>query len=152
MPEAERQDDTLARLDRAAPPTVGDASRTPDDVAKAAAFLASEKKAERPLVLSVSELTSYADFFVIVSAPSERQVNAIAKNVEDELRRRGIKPMGSEGANAGNWLLLDFGDVIVHIFTEEARDYYDLEGFWADAERLDVDDAAGKRALDALSP
>jgi ribosome-associated protein len=106
------------------------------EIAQKCAFWALEKKAEGVLILDVSKLTSFADYFVICSAPSERQVQAIARNVDDEFRALGKKPLGLEGVDEGHWVLADYGDVIFHAFLDSARQYYDLEGFWADAPRI----------------
>lgn len=95
-----------------------------------------EKKAYDILILEIRELTSIADFFVICSGKSDRQVQAIATNIETELRKRGIKPLGIEGFREGRWVLLDYGDVVVHVFYAPVRAFYDLEGLWADAPRL----------------
>lgn len=86
-------------------------------------------------------LVSYTDFVVITTGTSERQVQAIARHVDSELRMLGYKPMHAEGADGSRWVLLDYGDVIVHIFHEEARDEYGLERMWPDATRLTFDDA-----------
>ena len=112
-------------------------------LAQAAAALALDKKAEGVVVLDVEKLTSFADYFIIASAPSERQVSAIAAHIEDTMRKGGHRPLGSEGRENGNWVLLDFGDLVVHLFLDTARDYYDLDGFWADAPRVDIDEEAG---------
>lgn len=106
------------------------------DVAQKCAALALDKKAEGVLILDVSKLTSFADLFVICSAPSERQVQAIARYVDDEMRAMGNRPLGLEGMDEGHWVLTDYNDVIFHVFLDSARHYYDLEGFWADAPRL----------------
>lgn len=107
------------------------------EIAKACAKAADDKKAGNLVILDVRKLTSFADFFVICSAPSDRQVSAIAGNVEDELRKCGVKAIGVEGLETCSWVLADFGDVIFHCFTDAARDYYDLEGFWIDAPRIE---------------
>ena len=120
-----------------------------EDLAQACAFLALDKKAEDVAILRVTDLTSYADFFVVASAPSERQVQAIARNVDDELRRVGKKPVGTEGLEQGHWVLVDFGSVVFHIFLSSARNYYDLEGFWSDAPRLEIDEVRGRGMIDA---
>ena len=104
--------------------------------AKICAAAADDKKAGDILILDIAKLTSFADFFVICSAPSDRQVQAIVRNVEDELRKIGVKPMSIEGLETSSWVLLDMGDVIFHCFTDSARAYYDLEGCWIDAERI----------------
>jgi ribosome-associated protein len=93
------------------------------------------KKAEDVLLLDVRGLSSVADFFVLLSGTGPRQVNALAEAVEDELRKQGVKLLGSEGQASGTWVLLDFGDVVAHIFEPETRATYDLEGAWADAPR-----------------
>lgn len=106
--------------------------------AKMAALCALDKKAEDVLLLDVSQLTSYADFFVICSALSERQVSAITSHVQDELKKAGARTLGTEGISSSEWVLLDFGDVIFHCFTESAREYYDLEGLWIDAKKIEL--------------
>ena len=93
-----------------------------------------DKKATNLDVLAVGELTSIADYFVLCSAGSERQALAIGDNVLDRLKQEmGVKPLLVEGATPGRWVLLDFGDFIVHIFTEEVRRFYGLERLWGDA-------------------
>ncbi|HXW60539.1 MAG TPA: ribosome silencing factor [Myxococcota bacterium] len=109
---------------------------SPLQIAELCARAADDKKANEIKILDVSKLTSFADYFVICGAPSERQVQAIVKNVEDELSMRSIKAIGVEGKESSSWILLDLGDVIFHCFTDAAREYYDLEGFWIDAVRL----------------
>lgn len=106
------------------------------DIAKICGQAADDKKANNIVILDVKELTSFADYFVICSAPSERQVQAIVRNVEDELRKRDVRPLGIEGLETSSWVLIDYADVIVHCFTDAAREYYDLEGFWIDADRI----------------
>lgn len=140
------RDPTEARLQRSTKTHATDAL-SPLEIAQAAAQLASEKKAEDILLLEVSGICSYADYFVLSSAPSERQVMAIARSVDDGLRRGGIKPINVEGMRQGTWVLIDTGEVVVHTFQTGAREYYDLEGFWADAERVEFDEKAGIEAL-----
>lgn len=108
------------------------------DIAKICARAADDKKANNIVILDVEKLTSFTDIFVICSAPSERQVQAIIRNVDDELRARNIRAQSVEGLETSSWVLLDFGDVIFHCFTDSAREYYDLEGFWIDASRIDA--------------
>lgn len=105
----------------------------PLEIAQKAAFFALEKKAEKPLILDVRKLTSFADYFVICEAPSERQTQAIANHIRDELSQLGKKPMGFEGFEQGAWILCDYGDVVVHVFSDAARLHYNLEGFWKEA-------------------
>lgn len=95
-----------------------------------------EKKAEGVVVLDARGLTSIADAFIICSGRSNRQVSAIAENIQRFLRDRGIRPLSVEGLSEGHWVLMDYGHVIVHIFYESTRFFYDLEGLWADAKRI----------------
>jgi ribosome-associated protein len=97
------------------------------------------KKAEDVVVLDVRGLTSYADYFVVMTAESERQAGAIADAVDDELAAEGASKVGVEGQSAGRWVLIDYGDVVAHVFNPEARSFYDLEGLWADAPRVQVE-------------
>lgn len=103
------------------------------ELAQKAVFFALEKKAEKPLILNVSELTSFTDYFVICEASSERQTQAIAHNIRDELSKLGKKPLSIEGMEQGNWILCDYGDVVIHIFLDTIRFHYNLEGFWHQA-------------------
>ncbi|MGI5861414.1 MAG: ribosome silencing factor [Myxococcales bacterium] len=102
------------------------------------AQLALEKKATDVVVLDVRGLASYAEYLVVMSAESEPQLNAIADNIEAKMKERGERPYSIEGTRAGQWILMDFGDVIVHLFYKDTRDFYDIEGLWADAERTEV--------------
>jgi ribosome-associated protein len=95
--------------------------------------VAEDRKAEDILVLNVSELTTIADLFVICSGRSERQVQAIADAVTEKASEAGRKPLGVEGYNAGRWILIDLGDVVVHTFVPEERHLYRLERLWGDA-------------------
>lgn len=92
-----------------------------------------EKQAEDIRILSVSKITSIADYFVICSADNERKVKAIADAVEDELSKQGIEPRFKEGFETSRWILLDYGDIIVHVFKDEERDFYNIEKIWKDA-------------------
>jgi ribosome-associated protein len=94
------------------------------------------KKAENLVVLDVREMTSVADAFIICSGRSNRQVQAIAEHIQSELKKKHKKPLSVEGVNEGHWALLDYGDVIIHIFYEPVRLFYDLEGLWMDARRI----------------
>jgi ribosome-associated protein len=113
----------------------------PDQLARARvlASAALDRKAESLIALDMRGLTSLADTFLIASGSSDRQVRAIADAVLDAAREHGIRALGSEGLEEGRWALLDFGDVIFHVFQQEARGHYDLERLWADAPRLDVE-------------
>ncbi len=106
--------------------------------AQLAADVADSKKARDVIILDISELSVIADCFVICSANSRTQVQAIADAVEERLELAGLRCKGSEGHDEGKWVLLDFGDVIVHIFQEEEREFFGLERLWGDAPRLPV--------------
>ena len=92
-----------------------------------------KKKAQDVRVLKVDSLTVLTDYFVIASGTSTTQVGSLADEVEYELSQSGIEPHTTEGFDSKNWVLLDYSSVIVHVFTQEAHDYYDLEHLWADA-------------------
>jgi ribosome-associated protein len=94
---------------------------------------ASDKKAEDILVLNVSEVTSIADLFVIVSARGERQAQSIADGIVEKAKEAGQQPFGVEGYTAGRWILIDLSDVVVHVFVPEERELYRLERLWGDA-------------------
>ncbi len=97
-----------------------------------------DKKAEEVLVLDVRGLTSYADYFVLMTAESERQAGAIADHVDERLKAEGAQKVGVEGYESGRWILVDYGDVVAHVLSRDARAFYDLEGLWADAPRVKV--------------
>ena len=104
----------------------------------AAARAAQEKKAEDVVVLDLRGVSGYTDFLVIGSGQSDRQIESIADNVEKELKLHGHRVVGSEGQRGGRWVLLDFGEVVVHVFHQDERGHYDLEGLWADAPRIEI--------------
>ena len=108
------------------------------ELARLCAHAASDKKANDILILDIGKLTSFADYFVICSAPSERQVQAIVRNVQDEARLANNKSVGVEGLESSSWVLVDFGDVVFHCFTDSAREYYKLESFWTEAPRIEL--------------
>jgi ribosome-associated protein len=96
-----------------------------------------DKKAKEVIVLDVRGMTSYADYFVVASGESDRQVSAMAESVLTNLKEteNGLRPIGHEGMETGQWVLLDYGEVVAHLFLDEVRAFYDLEGLWADAPR-----------------
>jgi ribosome-associated protein len=98
--------------------------------------LAEDKKAADIVLLDLSGLTTLADYFVICSGGSERQLDAIADGIVSTLRDERLKPIGREGVPASHWVLLDYGSVIVHIFTPPERDYYGLEKHWSEAKTV----------------
>lgn len=91
-------------------------------------------------ILDLKKLSAFADYFVICSASSDTQVKAISDAIEKELRDRGVKTYHREGYEALNWVLLDYFDVVVHIFKTEARDFYNLEKLWGDAKVIEIED------------
>ena len=93
-------------------------------------------KAEEPVILNVAKLTSFTDYFVIVSGRSTRQVQAIAQGVVQAIRASGSRELSLEGEREGRWVCVDWGDVVAHIFEPSLRDFYDLEKLWGDAKRL----------------
>ena len=97
------------------------------------------KKALDLVVLDVRELTSFSDIFIICSGRSNRQVSAIADYVQVNLKKHDIKPLSVEGKKEGHWVLLDYGHVIIHVFYEPVRAFYDLEGLWIDAKRIKIE-------------
>ena len=94
------------------------------------------KKALDVVMLDVDGLTSLADTFIICSGRSNRQVTAIAEFIRTDLKKKGIKPLSIEGLKEGHWVLMDYGNVVIHVFYDPVRRFYDLEGLWADAPRV----------------
>lgn len=114
-----------------------------------AAEAALDKKAKETIILDLRKLTAIADYFVVCSGESVTQVKAISGNIERRLREEGVRPIGIEGEDHAHWTLIDYGDVVVHIFEDETRHYYELEKFWLDAPRIslnakDKDSMAGE--------
>jgi ribosome-associated protein len=108
------------------------------------ARLVDDKGALDIAVIYIGELSSVADYIVIASGASERQVRATAEFAVQEYKSAGIRPIGIEGLSTSKWVLVDYGDVIFHIFLEELRSYYDMDGLWADAPRIDAGLESGK--------
>ena len=94
------------------------------------------RKALDVVMLDVSRLTSLADTFIICSGRSNRQVSAIGEHIRTEMKKGGITPLSIEGLKAGHWVLMDYGSVVIHVFYDPVRSFYDLEGLWADAPRI----------------
>jgi ribosome-associated protein len=122
-----------------------EASVSTDGEAKQLALAIAEagldKKALNVEVIDVEGKVDYADYVVVMSGRSDRQVGAIARGVEQHVAKKGLgRCLGSEGLPHGNWVLMDFGDVVVHVFHEDTRGYYDLESLWIDAARIGVAD------------
>ncbi len=102
-----------------------------------------------PVILEVKDLCSFADFFVIASGRSTRQVQALARHLEETLSGAGIKPLGVEGLEEGLWVLMDYNDVVIHLFYHPFREFYDLEGLWAEASRQQVPGSEAAPPFDA---
>lgn len=103
-----------------------------------------DKKALDPMILEVGELVGYAEYFVLVSARNPRQVRAIAEAVRTQIKKdHGLHPIGMEGTETNKWVLVDYDDVVLHVFQEGTRTFYDLEGLWSEAKRLPVPEVAG---------
>lgn len=109
-----------------------------EQIADICVKIASDGKGEDIVVLDVRKMSSFTDYFVILSGRSTRHVQALAENLENELHSKRINTSRAEGLAEGKWVLLDFDDVIVHVFYHEQRDFYDLEGLWHDAPRLET--------------
>ena len=124
--------DGLPRRDR--PAESGE--RAPLDLARRIVELAEDKKAADIVLLDLTGLTTLADHFVICSGGSERQLDAIADGIVEGLRADGARPIGREGLAASHWVLLDYGSVIVHVFTPPERDFYQLERHWSEAKTV----------------
>ena len=112
------------------------ASDAAREVAVAIAVAALDKKAHALEILDVAGKVDYADFLVLMSGKSDRQVAALAQGIEDALRRKGKRALSVEGLPHAVWVLMDFGDVVVHVFQEDSRSLYDLDGLWMDARRI----------------
>jgi ribosome-associated protein len=106
-----------------------------------------EKKGYDVNILDLRELTSIADYFVICSADSDTQVKAIADEIDTHLKDEGIKPWHKEGYKALNWVLIDFVDVVAHVFKKDSRQFYNLEKLWGDAPSISVEDPALKQKI-----
>jgi ribosome-associated protein len=110
--------------------------RSPLDLARRIVELAEDKKAADIALLDLTGLTTLADHFVICSGGSERQLDAIANGIVETLQEEGVRPIGREGLPASHWVLLDYGSVVVHVFTPPERDFYQLEKHWAQAKTI----------------
>lgn len=108
-----------------------------------------DHKAVDLVILEVKKLSSFTDYFVICSGNSDRQVQAIAGHIEEKLKEGNVRPLSVEGKREGRWVLLDYGDVVIHVFYQPVREFYDLERLWADAPRLDLPPARSPRRKEA---
>jgi ribosome-associated protein len=126
---ATQRPDGLPARETAAPKS----DLAPLDLARRIVELAEDKKAADIVLLDLGELTTLADAFVICSGGSERQISAIADGIIEGLKDERVKPIGREGTSESHWVLIDYGSVIVHVFTPPERDYYQLEKHWGEA-------------------
>jgi len=115
-------------------------------LAEQIARLAIQAKGLDVQVLRVLELVQYTDWFIVVSGRSDRHVKAIREHIQDALREGGRKPLSVEGIEHSQWVLLDYGDVVVHVFYEPVREFYELERLWQEAPRLEIQDSDGPAA------
>jgi ribosome-associated protein len=108
------------------------------DKAKLCFKIIGERKAINPILFEVGKLVSITDYFLIASGNSSRQVQAIARHLQRKMREQGFRPDGTEGEQEGHWVLIDYGDVVIHLFYQPIREFYDLEGLWIEAPRMDL--------------
>ncbi|MBI5494803.1 MAG: ribosome silencing factor [Deltaproteobacteria bacterium] len=115
------------------------------ELANRVAELMLEKKAADVAILAVGSLTSFADYFVLGSCQADRQVQALGRHLAETLKKEGHPALSTEGEQQSHWVLMDFGGVVAHVFYEPAREYYDLDGLWADAPRVSVEDTEAEK-------
>ena len=121
--------------------------KTPKELALLAARALSDKKGKEIRVLEIAELTTLADYFVLATGASNTQINALVDNVEKLLAEEaGEQPLHREGYRGGTWVLMDFGSLVVHVFTAEARKFYDLERLWQDGHQMNLSAVLGENA------
>jgi ribosome-associated protein len=108
------------------------------DALRIALKAADDKKASDLVALDISSIASFANYFLLCSGDSSRQIQAIADELEEKLRAHGLRPTHIEGYRNAEWVLMDYIDLVVHVFSRKARAYYDLERLWRDGKRLDV--------------
>ena len=97
-----------------------------------------EKKGKDIVIIDIRKFKTFADFFIIVSGTSNKHVQAIADGIKEECKKSNVPFFGEEGYAQAKWILLDYGDFIIHVFDEEVREHYDIEGLWLDADRIDL--------------
>ncbi|PKN54906.1 MAG: ribosome silencing factor [Deltaproteobacteria bacterium HGW-Deltaproteobacteria-14] len=115
-------------------------------LAERIARLAIQAKGLDVKVLRVLELVNYTDWFIVVSGRSDRHVKAIREHIQDALRESGVRPLSVEGTEHNQWVLLDYGNLVVHVFYEPVREFYELERLWQDAPRLEIREDEGPAA------
>jgi ribosome-associated protein len=112
------------------------------NILKTSVFGALEKKAINIKILDLKKLESFTDYFIIISGTSNKHVQAIADSIKEENKKNNYPLFGEEGYKEAKWILLDYGDVIIHVFDEEVRDFYDIEGLWFEADKIDLESLA----------
>lgn len=112
----------------------------------------SAHKGQDPVILDVRGLCGFADYFLICSGGSRRHVLALAQHLQEALEQDGVKPLGVEGLESGQWVLLDYNDVIIHLFIKPLREFYDLEGLWLEAKRVPAADFGPAEAQSRIRP
>jgi len=117
------------------------------DTLKLAVTAADDKKAHDLVALNISEIASFTDYFLFCTGDSSRQMQAIADEIELRLTAAGLRPAHIEGYQNAEWILIDCGDLVVHIFSKTARTYYDLERLWRDGKKLDIEKLIIKKAV-----
>ena len=108
-----------------------------------------ERKAQDLIILSVGGLSSVTDYFIVCSGTSDRQVRAIADSIEKRMKEWGVIARGIEGRQSGGWILMDYGDVVVHVFHQPVREFYDIERLWSDAPVMKVEEST--HSIDSLN-
>jgi ribosome-associated protein len=121
------------------------------NIVRIAAEAALEKKATELTLLKVEGLTSFCDWFILCNGSNKRQIQAIGQGIVRSLKDHGIKPLGVEGMEQSRWILIDLGDILVHVFDDPMRGYYDLDGLWVDAPRVSLEDLGVEDPPQALA-
>ena len=143
--EAGRTAETKTKGGKKRPRRARNLTLAPLEIARLCANVGMAHKAEKAVILEVTEMASFTDYFVILSGRSTRHVQAVAEHIEKALHEQQLKLLGVEGLTEGQWVLVDAGDVIVHIFYHPVRSFYDLEGLWAEARHVDLTGTRRKR-------
>ena len=112
---------------------------TQDEMLRTIIKTLDNKKAESIKAIKITDLTILADYFVIANGTSSTHTKTLAEEVEYQLSQNGVEPNRTEGYNGSSWVILDYGDIVVHVFYKETRDYYQLERLWADGEKIDIE-------------
>jgi ribosome-associated protein len=109
------------------------------DKALLAADIIMERKAIEPVLFNVGEMSSFTDYFLVAGGNSTRQVQSLERHLEKKMKENGLKSYGIEGELEGQWILMDYGDLVIHLFYQPVRELYDLEGLWMEAPRIEIE-------------